>query len=176
MLVASSEATSWIPIKCLLNRNDKQDKCLFTHLRMWSQILSRVIQWFSKRFFSSVNSLSIKTPTWNILKLLKRKQSNIHSLLLCKMVEYKNQSVFFFAFPWSIIEGEYRVQRPSLHKKPHGEEKGQQQKVTQGQVLPQYKKQTFKSENNHWLEQPFQGPGSVPITGGFQGAIGQGSR
>lgn len=37
-------------------------------------------------------------------------------------------------------------------------------------------KHIFYSENNHSLEQPAQGCGIVPITGGFQDLFGQAAR
>jgi len=39
-----------------------------------------------------------------------------------------------------------------------------------------WKKDIFYRGNSHSLEQPPQGHGRVPITGGFQDAIGQGAR
>lgn len=48
--------------------------------------------------------------------------------------------------------------------------------VAQGKISPQYEKEFFYCENNHWLEQPPQLCGRNPVTGGVQDALGQGNR
>ncbi|KAK4833026.1 LOW QUALITY PROTEIN: hypothetical protein QYF61_027408 [Mycteria americana] len=57
----------------------------------------------------------------------------------------------------------------------HGEDKGQWVQVAPGEVSSRHKKYIFYSENNQSLEQPLQGCGGVPVTGGFQDVIGQGA-
>lgn len=61
----------------------------------------------------------------------------------------------------------------SIHKKPHGEDKGLQEGVAPGKALSWQKKEIFYSEKKHSLEQHLQGCGRIPITGGFQDVIGQ---
>jgi len=63
----------------------------------------------------------------------------------------------------------------SLHKEPHGEDKGQWVRVVP-EVSFQHKKEFCCSDNNRSLEQPPQRHGRVPIAGGFQDAIGQVAR
>lgn len=55
-----------------------------------------------------------------------------------------------------------RGQRPSIHKKPHGESKWQSVPVALGKASSSYKKESFYSENSKSLEQPPQGYGGVP--------------
>ncbi|PKU48038.1 hypothetical protein llap_1669 [Limosa lapponica baueri] len=64
----------------------------------------------------------------------------------------------------------------SLRKEPCGEDKGQWLQVAPGEVSSQYKKELFYNENNQSLEQPPQGRGKVPSTGGAQDVTEQGAR
>lgn len=50
---------------------------------------------FQKIFFLS-KFVKYKMPRWNIK--IPKEQCSSHSLLLCKMDEYKKQSFIFFAF------------------------------------------------------------------------------
>ncbi|KAK4829087.1 LOW QUALITY PROTEIN: hypothetical protein QYF61_002038 [Mycteria americana] len=68
-----------------------------------------------------------------------------------------------------VLKGQLqRGQRCSLHKEPHGEDKGQRVQVAPGDY-----KEIFYSENNQSLKQPPQGCGGVSITGGFKDVLGQ---
>ena len=59
----------------------------------------------------------------------------------------------------------------SLHKEPHGEDKGQQVQVALGEVSSQHKNEIFYSEINHWNNLTMDVAG--PITRGSQAVIGQ---
>lgn len=68
--------------------------------------------------------------------------------------------------------------RQEIYDVPPSVEKNLHQTVSAAGKLPgsPCKKDAFCSGNNHSLEQPPQGCGGIPGTGGFQGVRGQGAR
>ena len=73
-----------------------------------------------------------------------------------------------------VLEGQLqRGWRLPLAKEPHGKDKGHQVQVGRGEVSSRYQKEIG---NHHSLEQPPRRDGGVPITGGFEDAVGQGAR
>lgn len=70
--------------------------------------------------------------------------------------------------PVCILEQLQRGWRLTLHKEPYGEDKNQWVQVARGQVLSRYKKYFFKlTVINQLWEEPPQGCGRIPVTGGL---------
>lgn len=149
MSMADTEVTVWIQVKHLLNRNNTQLKCLFTHLRMWKKILWNHTVIF-QRIFCSLNLLiinakvkHIKTPK-NEEESRKTKLASLQNRLIQEAEFYILCFLTRYGCGTSVLKGTYKEDGGFVYTRSHMKKRrGNRYKMHRGRFYLNVRKKFF---------------------------------